>query len=159
MRPRTPTRAVALLFAACWLAACAATSSVGSTTEVDGGDASSPDPAAGFDEARAAASRNAEDPRAQLFFLDLAPHVGLLLSTRPGRYLPCFEAAGAEPIEVLVRLDTRGRVLETRYREDHPGNRCFARWIRQEILPYPPEGDWWTWIHLEGRGEVDVTAP
>ncbi|MEE4380668.1 MAG: hypothetical protein V2J02_01610 [Pseudomonadales bacterium] len=157
MRPRSLSRAAALLTAALWVAACATPSP--SSDEVDGEVASPPDPAAGFDEARAAASRNAEDPRAQLFFLDLAPHVGLLLSTRPRRYLPCFEAAGPEPIEVLVRLDPRGRVLETRYREDHPGNACFARWIRQEILPYPPEGDWWTWIHLEGRGEVDVTAP
>ncbi len=157
MRPRSLSRAAALLTAALWVAACATPSP--SADEVDGGEASPPDPAAGFDEARAAASRNAEDPRAQLFFLDLAPHVGLLLSTRPRRYLPCFEAAGPEPIEVLVRLDPRGRVLETRYREDHPGNACFARWIRQEILPYPPEGDWWTWIHLEGRGEVDVAAP
>lgn len=157
MRPRSLSRAAALLFVALWLSACAASSP--DPAGPDGGDASSQDPTAGFDEARAAASRNAEDPRAQLFFLDLAPHVGLLLSTRPRRYLPCFEAAGAEPIEVLVRLDPRGRVLETRYRDDHPGNRCFARWIRQEILPYPPEGDWWTWIHLEGRGEVDVTAP
>ncbi|MEE4360265.1 MAG: hypothetical protein V2I63_01940 [Pseudomonadales bacterium] len=111
------------------------------------------DPTQGYAEALDAALANAEDPRAQLFLLDLAPHVGLLMSTAPARYMPCFELAAGTPIELVARLDVDGQVLETRLASATEGNRCFARQLRQEVLPHPPATDWWTRIYLEGREE------